>query len=167
MYVRYGLDRPHPRGRPDERRSDGPRVRGTEDRRRAGPGWDEYPGEAPGENVRIEDEILIWERDGFEVRLETYRTTHWRAEVDIPEAVAKWYPREIDLKIKPPKQGFVESVTTESYHAEQAELIVSAPYQPVYEVNSWIDELLESAEGSEEYQQEIEEKMAVARDHED
>lgn len=131
------------------------------------PEWDEEPDSAPGENVRIEDDQLVWERDGFAVRLESYRTTHWRAVVDIPEDVAKWYPRDIDLKIKPPRQGFVESVTTEEYHAEQAELILSANFQPTWEVNNWIDDLIESAEGSEEYQQEIEEKMAVARENED
>lgn len=131
------------------------------------PEWNEEPDAAPGESVYIEDDQLVWERDGFEVRLESYRTTHWRAVVDIPEDVAKWYPRDIDLKIKPPEQGFVESVATEEYHAEQAELVIAANFQPTWEVNNWIDDLIKSAEGSEEYQQEIEEKMAAARENED
>lgn len=131
------------------------------------PEWEEYPEEAPGENVRIEDDQLVYEREDFEVRMESYRTTHWRVEVEIPEYVGKWHPRDIDLKIRPPEQGFVESVETEDYEVVQATLIISSNFQPVYEVNKWIDGLVESAEGSEEFHQEVEEKMAAARDNEE
>lgn len=132
------------------------------------PEWDEFPEEQPGENARIEDNALIWERDGFEARLESYETTHWRAEIDIPERVGKYYPREIDLKCHPlPEHGFVENVERDDYTTIAATLIIQANFQPVFEVNKFIDELLKSAQESEQFQEEIEEKMAVARENQD
>lgn len=132
------------------------------------PEWDEYPEERPGENTRIEDGVLIWERDGFEARLESYETTHWKAEVTIPEPVGQWYPREFDLKCAPkPEHGFVESVETESYITTGATLVIAENFQPTWEVNAWIDYLLESMEHSQEFQDDLTEKLSVASDNEE
>lgn len=132
------------------------------------PEWDEHPEEQPGENTHIEDDTLIWERDGFTVRLESYEVTHWRADIEIPERVGQHYPREFDLKCRPrPKHGFIEGVESDGYTAVGATLIIQANFQPVFEVNQFIDELLESAEQSEAFRDEIEEKMAAARENED
>jgi hypothetical protein len=132
------------------------------------PEWDEHPEEQPGENARIEDGVLIWERDGFEARLESYETTHWRATVTIPEEVGQWYPREFDLKCSPkPEYGFVESVETEEYVTTGAVLIITENFQPTWEVNAWIDYLLESSEQSQQFQDELTNKLAVASENED
>lgn len=132
------------------------------------PEWDEYPEERPGENTRIEDDTLIWERDGFEVRLESYETTHWKADLTIPEDVGQYYPREFDLKCHPlPEYGFIKDTEQESYCTVGATLILNANFQPVFEVNKFIDELVDSAERSKEFREEITEKMAVARENEE
>ncbi|NLV14349.1 hypothetical protein [Haloarcula argentinensis] len=132
------------------------------------PEWDEYPEERPGENTRIEDGTLIWERDGFEVRLESYETTHWRVGLDIPKDVGQYYPREFDLKCHPlPEYGFVKAVEQEDYSTVGATLIIQENFQPVYEVNKFIDELVESAEQSEQFREDVEEKMAAAREVEE
>lgn len=127
------------------------------------PEWDEYPEERPGENARIEEETLTWERDGFEVRLESYETTHWRAGVDLPERVGEHYPREIDLKCHPlPEYGFVESVELDGYTATSATLIIQENHQPVFEVNQFIDKLLESADHSEQFMEDLEDGLEAA-----
>lgn len=132
------------------------------------PEWDDHPEEQPGENARIEDETLIWERDGFEARLESYETTHWKAEIEIPKDVGQYYPREFDLKCHPiPEYGFVKAVEQEGYATVGATLIIQANFQPVFEVNTFIDELVESAEQSEQFREEVEEKMAAARENEE
>lgn len=132
------------------------------------PEWDKYPEEQPGENTRIEDNTLIWERDGFEARLESFETTHWKAELAIPEEVGKYYPRGFDLKCHPlPEYGFVKDVERDSYTTVGATLIIQENFQPVYEVNKFIDKLVETAEQSEQFQQEVEEKMALARENEE
>lgn len=132
------------------------------------PEWEEHPEEAPGENVRIEDGTLIWERDGFEARMESYETTHWRVELDIPHTVAKWYPRTIDLKCLPlPEHGFVSDVEVEDYESVGATLVIQDNFQPTFEVNQFIDKLLENAESSEEFQNEINEKLENARQNEE
>lgn len=124
------------------------------------PEWEEYPEERPGENLHIEDNTLHWERDGFAVALESYETTHWRAEIDIPEDIGRWYPREIDLKCHPkPEYGYVDETTIEDYHTVGATVVISANMQPVYEVQAFIDSLLEAAEESEQFTEEISEKL--------
>ena len=132
------------------------------------PEWDENPDAQPGENARIEDETLIWENGEFEARLESYETTHWRSVIEIPKWVGEYYPRGFELKCRPrPKHGFVESVETEDYCVVGATLIHQENLQPVYEVNKFIDELRESAKQSEQFRQEVEEKMAAARQNEE
>jgi len=132
------------------------------------PEWDEHPSEQPGENTRIEDDTLIWERDGFAARLESYETTHWKATVELPSHVGELYPREIDLKASPkPEHGFVESVAIEGYEAAEAVLILQANYQPTYEVNKWINYLLEQAEESHQFRDDLEEKLSAAAQSED
>lgn len=131
------------------------------------PEWDDHPEERPGENTRIEDETLIWERDGFEARLESYETTHWRSEVSIPSEIGQWYPREIDLQCRPdPEYGYVESVDLKDYEASKAVLILQENFQPTWEVNRWIDGLIQNAEESQQFQNEISEKLDVARNNE-
>lgn len=131
------------------------------------PEWDEELEERPGKNTRIEDNTLIWERDGFEARLESTEVTHWRAEIDIPERVGQWFAREIDLKASPrPEYGFVESVETENYAATAATIVIQENYQPTWEVNKFIDYLLESAQDSEDFQQVVEERLEDARANE-
>jgi len=46
------------------------------------PEWEKHPEERPGENLRIEGNTLLYERDGFEVAIESYKTTHWRVDLD-------------------------------------------------------------------------------------
>ena len=130
--------------------------------------WEDYPEERPGENLHIDDGWLIWERDGFEARLESFETTHWRALVTIPDDVGSWLPRPIDLQCrKVPEHGFIKSVETEDYSAREAELILQENFMPTYEVNKFIDDLIEFKEGSEERQQQIEEKLNAASGSED
>lgn len=132
------------------------------------PEWDEFPEERPGENARIKGGVLIWEREGFEVRMESYETTHWRVELQIPERVGQYYPREFDLKChRLPEYGFIKSVERDGYITAGATLIIQENFQPVFEVNKFIDELLESAEQSEQFREEVEEKMAAARENEE
>jgi len=47
------------------------------------PEWEKHPEERPGENLRIEGNTLLYERDGFEVAIESYKTTHWRVDLSI------------------------------------------------------------------------------------
>jgi len=134
------------------------------------PEWDDNPETRPGENVQIthDGEVLEWERDGFEVGLESWETTHWMAAVTIPERVGKYYPREVDLKCYPlPEHGYVDHVETVEYRATMANLVIQANFQPIWEVNNFIDQLLEDAKASEQREQEIGEKMATARENED
>lgn len=132
------------------------------------PEWDEAGEEAPGENTRIEDGTLIWERDGFEARLESHNTTHWRAEIQIPEGVGEYYPRPIDLKSHPrPEHGFVKDVDTDGYAAVRAVLIIKSNFQPTWEVNAFIDDLIESKEKSDQFREELTEKMELARRNEE
>lgn len=132
------------------------------------PEWDEDPEEQPGENARIEDGVLIWEREGFEARLESYMTTHWRATVAIPEEIGQFTPREIDLKCAPePEYGYVESVETDDYVATEATLIIQENYQPTWEVNSWIDSRIEGAEHSQQFRDDLKNKLSVARENEE
>jgi len=132
------------------------------------PEWEECPEEQPGDNARIEDNTLMWERDGFEARLESYETTHWQAEIEMPKAVGQYYPREVDLKCHPlPEYGFVKDVEQDDYSTVGATLIIQANFQPVFEVNEFIDELVESAEQSEAFREEVEEKLAAARENEE
>lgn len=132
------------------------------------PEWDEFPDEQPGDNARIEDNTLIWERDGFEVRLESYETTHWRAEIDMPENIGQYYPREFDLKCNPlPKYGFVKEVEQDEYTTVGVTLIIQENFQPVFEVNNFIDDLVESAEEAEKFREDVEEKLSAARKNED
>lgn len=132
------------------------------------PEWDEYPEERPGDNTRIEDGTLIWERDGFEARLESMEATHWRAEIDVPEEIGKVYAREIDVKSKPiPEYGFVESARMDDYKLRQATIVLAENFQPVFEVNQFIDQLIEDAEGFEQFQEDLENKLSVARENED
>ena len=128
------------------------------------PEWEEYPEERPGENLRIEDNTLLYERDGFEVAIESYETTHWRVDLSIPEEVGKWYPRPLDLKCRPlPEHGFVESVdTSDSYEASSATLIIQENFQPTFEVRKFIEYLLDNAEASEQF---TEEPMRNSKPH--
>lgn len=131
------------------------------------PEWEEFPEERPGENLRIEENVLIWERDGFEARLESYETTHWKAHITIPKEIGKWQPRPIDLKCKSyPEYGYVEDVETEDYSAVGATIILQDNFQPTWEVNHFIDKLIEEAEGGAEYEKEVEEMLAAARENE-
>mgnify|MGYP000058942433 CR=1 FL=1 len=130
------------------------------------PEWEEYPEEAPGDNVRIEDDELVWERDGFEARLTSYETTHWQADISIPKSVGKWQARPVDVKCKPvPEHGYVDDVEIEDYTTVGVTLILQENFQPTFAVNNFIDHLIEQAEGSEAFQEEVEEKMAVAREN--
>ena len=131
------------------------------------PEWEEDPANAPGKNVRIEGDQLVYERDGFEVRMESHQATHWRVVVSIPDYVAKWYPRDIDLKISAPENGFVDDVETEDYQAVEATLVISANFMPTWEVSGWIDDLIDRAEKSEEFHNDVAEKMSVARENEE
>lgn len=131
------------------------------------PEWDEGPEERPGENTRIEDNTLIWERDGFEARLESYETTHWKAVIDIPRECGEYYPREFDLKCSPrPEYGFVDDVELEEYATTQATLIIQENFQPTWEVNAFIEMIIETREESEQFEEEITEKLQVARENE-
>lgn len=131
------------------------------------PEWDEHPEERPGENTRIEDDTLLWERDGFEVELESYETTHWKATVSIPEEVGQWHPRDFDLKCSPiPEHGFVKEVETEEYATVKAVLILQENFQPTWEVNHFIDHLLEGAQNSQEFQEDLENKLSLASENE-
>lgn len=133
------------------------------------PEWEEYPEERPGENLRIEENTLLYERDGFEIAIESHETTHWRVDLTIPEEIGKWYPRPLDLKcLSVPEHGFVESVeTSDSYETIGATLILQTNFQPTFEVRKVIEHLLENAEASEEFTEELDEKLDAARQNED
>lgn len=130
------------------------------------PEWEEYPEERPGENLRIEDDQLVWERDGFEARLWSHETTHWKAQITIPREYGKYDPRPVDMKSKSiPEYGFVESVEMDDYAAVGVTLVLQENFQPTYEVNKFIDHLIERKEGAEEREQEIKELMGAAREN--
>jgi len=128
----------------------------------------EAPGGAPGENLRIEGNTLLYERDGFEVAIESYKTTHWRVDLSIPESIGKWYPRPLDLKcLSVPEYGFVDSVeTSDSYAAIGATLIIQENFQPTFEVRKVIEHLLDNAEKSEQFTEELDGKLDAARENE-
>jgi hypothetical protein len=131
------------------------------------PEWEEWPEEQPGENTRIEDETLIWERDGFKAQLSNIGPTKWRAEIDVPEAYNDGWGRPIDLKTEPhPEYGFVEDATFEDYTLQHVTLVLSENYQPTVEVNSYIDFLIETAGSVEEFQNDLEEKLELAQENE-
>ena len=132
------------------------------------PEWEEHPEERPGENLRIEENTLLYERDGFEVAIESYETTHWRVDLTIPEEVGKWYPRPLDLKcLSVPEYGFVESVeTSDSYETIGATVIIQENFQPTFEVRKFIEHLLDNAERSEQFTEELDEKLDAARENE-
>ena len=132
------------------------------------PEWDEEPETQPGENARIEDGTLIWENGDFVARLESHETTHWRAEIEIPEAVGDLHPRPVDLKCRPlPEYGYVDSVTIEDYTTTAAVLIIQANFQPVREVNTFIDKLRADAEESQQFMDDLEVALDAARQNED
>lgn len=109
------------------------------------PEWDD-PEERPGENTRIDDETLIWERDGFTVRLTHHEALYWRAVISLPASIGRRYERPIDLQTVPfPEYGTVTSVDVEDHVAQSAELLLAGNYQPIWELNNWIDYLLDSA----------------------
>jgi len=126
----------------------------------------EAPGGAPRENLRIEGNTLLYERDGFEVAIESYKTTHWRVDLSIPESIGKWYPRPLDLKrLSVPEYGFVDSVeTSDSYAAIGATLIIQENFQPTFEVRKVIEHLLDNAEKSEQFTEELDGKLDAARE---
>lgn len=129
------------------------------------PEWDDHPEERPGENTRLEDGVLRWEKDGFDVRLESYETTHWKATVSIPEWVGEYFPRSFDLKCTPlPEYGFVKSVAIEDYAATEATLIIQSNYQPTWEVNNWIEARVLDAEEQQEFMDEVSERISDANE---
>jgi len=133
------------------------------------PEWEKHPEERPGENLRIEGNTLLYERDGFEVAIESYKTTHWRVDLSIPESIGKWYPRPLDLKcLSVPEYGFVDSVeTSDSYAAIGATLIIQENFQPTFEVRKVIEHLLDNAaEKSEQFTEELDGKLDAARENE-
>lgn len=131
------------------------------------PEWEEYPEEAPGENTRVEDDVLKWERDGFSVELESDGAIGWKARVSVPSEVGGMYAMPKLIKANPePKRGFVEDVTVEDYAATEVVLWYQENFQPTYEVNKWIDARIEDAESSQAFQEEVEEKLAAASENE-
>lgn len=128
------------------------------------PEWEEHPEEQPGENTRIEDGELRWESDGFDVRLWNLEPTKWKAVISIPTEVGGVWAREMDIKCRPmPHYGFVDSAVVEDYKVREVTLILSENFQPVHEVNAYIESLREDAETFQERQQEWAEKIAEAR----
>jgi len=109
---------------------------------------------------------LLYERDGFEVAIESYKTTHWRVDLD-PESIGKWYPRPLDPRLSVPEYGFVDSVeTSDSYAAIGATLIIQENFQPTFEVRKVIEHLLDNAEKSEQFTEELDGKLDAARENE-
>lgn len=131
------------------------------------PEWDDHPEERPGENTRIEDETLIWENGEFEIRLESYETTHWKAVVSVPEDVGELYPRDIDLKCHPlPEHGYVESVEIDDYVATAVTLILAENFMPIHEVNTFVDDLRDDAAESQQFMDNLEAGLEAASDGE-
>jgi len=131
------------------------------------PVWEEHPEERPGENVRLDDETLVWERDGYEARLSNIEPTKWRAEIAVPDTYSGGWARPIDLKCRPhPEHGFVEDAAFEDYELEHVTLVLSENFQPVYEVNQYIEFLIESDGMVEEFQEELDAKLDAARENE-
>jgi len=96
------------------------------------------------------------------------KTTHWRVDLSIPESIGKWYPRPLDLKcLSVPEYGFVDSVeTSDSYAAIGATLIIQENFQPTFEVRKVIEHLLDNAEKSEQFTEELDGKLDAARENE-
>jgi len=89
------------------------------------PEWEKHPEERPGENLRIEENTLLYERDGFEVAIESYKTTHWRVDLSIPSRSASGTHGRSISRLSVPEYGFVDSVeTSDSYAAIGATLII-------------------------------------------
>jgi len=61
------------------------------------PEWEKHPEERPGENLRIEGNTLLYERDGFEVAIESHTRRPTGALILDPESIGKRYPRPLDL----------------------------------------------------------------------
>ena len=129
--------------------------------------WDENEETRPGENTRLEDGTLYWEHEGFEIALESYETTHWRVEITIPEPYGKYFPRAVDVKcLSVPEYGYVDEVAMAEYAPEAVTIVISENYQPIWEVNHFIDTLIEKHEGGEEFEAEMSEMLEVARENE-
>lgn len=129
------------------------------------PEWEEYPEEAPGENTRVEDDTLIWERDGFEIRLESFETTHWKADISVPHEYGKHYARPIDAKCGlGTEHTYVEDVETEDYALSSVTLLTAANFMPVHEVQKFVDAIIDDAQASEQFIEEMEAKLDAAAD---
>lgn len=132
------------------------------------PEWDDNPDALPGENTRIDDETLIWENGEFEIRMESHETTHWLADISVPEAVGEHYPRPIDMKCRPePEYGFIRDVEQDGYVTVGVELVIAENYMPIYELNSFVDGLRDGAEQSQEFMDDLEAGLDVARENEE
>jgi len=69
---------------------------------------------------------------------------------------ASGYPRPLDLKCPPFRSSFVDSVeTSDSYAAIGATLIIQENFQPTFEVRKVIEHLLDNAEKSEQFTEEL------------
>jgi len=66
-----------------------------------------------------------------------------------------------------PEYGFVDSVeTSDSYAAIGATLIIQENFQPTFEVRKVIEHLLDNAEKSEQFTEELDGKLDAARENE-
>lgn len=132
------------------------------------PEWDEYPEEQPGENACIQDDTLLWENGEFVVRLKSHETTHWKAEIDIPEPIGEHYVRPIDIKCRRlPEYGFVSDVRTEDYVTAGVTLVISENFMPIHELNKYIDDLRDSAKESQRFMDDLEAGLEAAKDSEE
>lgn len=136
------------------------------------PEWEESPEERPGDNLHIDEtgdrNELVWERDGFEARLWNHEMTHWKATISIPREYGQHHPRPVDLKCSPiPEYGFVEDVDVEDYAATVATIVIQDNFMPTWEVNKFIDELIESAASADAFQEELTEKLSIASENEE
>lgn len=101
------------------------------------------------------------------IRHRRHRTTHWKAELTVPREYGKYHPRPIDLKCSPlPKHGFVEDVESDEYVTVGATLVIVENFQPTFEVNKFIDKLIDDAEVAEAFTDDLESKLSVARESE-
>jgi hypothetical protein len=131
------------------------------------PEWEEWPEEQPGENTHIDGDELVWERDGFEVRLRSYETTHWKADLTVPREIGSHFPRPVDLKSRPkPKYGFVDTVDLDEYAAVGVTLVLQENFIPTVEINGFIDGLIEQVDENEQFKEDLESKLSAARENE-